>query len=55
MKYEFKLNGINESKEIHATCSSLRANATANPIQKFQFTVETLLHSVYLILSSCSK
>lgn len=50
MKYEFKLNGINELKEIYATCSSLCGDHRVNPIQKFQFAVETLLYSVHLTL-----
>lgn len=37
MKYEFKLNGINEPKEIHVMHLSLCGDHRANLIQKFQF------------------
>lgn len=55
MKYEFKLNGTNEPREIYVTSSSLRGDHRANRIPKFQFTGEAPLYSVRLTLPNWNK
>lgn len=49
-KYDFKLNGINEPKEMYVTCSGLCDDHRVNLIQKIQFPVEISLYSVDLVL-----